>query len=35
MANFVMVINDVTSEEFEKIIAIQVKSGDKIRFIPQ
>lgn len=35
MARFVMVINEATSEEFEKIISIQVKSGDKLRFVPQ
>lgn len=35
MATFVMVINQITSEQFEKMIAIQVKSGDKIKFVPQ
>ena len=35
MPQFVMVISQATSEQFEKIISIQVKSKDKIRFLPQ
>jgi hypothetical protein len=35
MAQFVMVLSGATSEEFEKIISIQVRSGDKLKFVPQ
>jgi len=35
MAQFVMVINQITSEQFNQLIAIQVKSEDKIKFTPQ
>lgn len=30
-----MVVNDVTTVELEKLLAIQVRSKDTIRFIPQ
>lgn len=35
MSQFVMVVNQITSEQFNKLISIQVKSQDKIKFIPQ
>jgi len=35
MANFVLVINGVNAEHLEKILAIQAKSGNKVRFVPQ
>jgi hypothetical protein len=35
MSQFVMVINQITSEQFNKLISIQVKSQDKIKFVPQ
>jgi hypothetical protein len=35
MANFVMVIDEVTIEQFEKVNAIQASSKEKIKWIPQ
>ena len=35
MAQFTLVINEVSGEELEKIIGIQVKSGNKLTFVPQ
>jgi hypothetical protein len=35
MASFVTVISSVTAEQLEKIIGIQVRSENKLRFVPQ
>jgi len=35
MASFVMVVNGVTAEQLEKILSIQGRSENKIRFVPQ
>lgn len=35
MLQFVLSISEITPEQYEKVIAIQVKSRDKVRFVPQ
>jgi hypothetical protein len=35
MSSFVMVINDVTGPQLERLLAVQTRSENKVRFIPQ
>jgi hypothetical protein len=35
MAQFVMIINEVTTEELAKILEIQSRSGEKLRWVSQ
>lgn len=35
MAHFTLVINDVTPEDFDKLINVQTKAAKEIKFIPQ
>lgn len=35
MAQFVMVVNEVTTEQLSKILDIQARSGEKLRWVSQ
>ena len=35
MAQFVLVANEVTDVDFEKAMEVKIRSGDKVKFVPQ
>jgi hypothetical protein len=35
MAQFVLVANGISSEDFEKAMAIKIRAGGKVSFVPQ